>query len=525
MEEAFHKSVTEHGTVAESIQTLAQNQAQCQVCGKATISRCKGCQLIRYCSIDCQTKDWTAGHNEECAVIQDALPWTAFVDEIMAGAPSAGSVVGRHAARIASSLPDQLIGRPFRGGGGFRGGGFGGLRGGFGGGGMRGMGRAPVFRSPIGTARLGLRGPGYSSRSLFSPVLGHRWGRGLGFGGYRWGYWGGWRFPWVYAYGLWYPWWFYLDPLYYRMRRPYIDPVTGVEYGIPPSPPGAWGPVGAPPQGLSGYASPPSVPLGGGPYTGDYAPVLGELVTTEENATTDGVEEIGTPLSEKVKRLVEKGRGRGRRKFSQQVMYHTIAEMDKGDLNIVTRQWAARVAQVSGPALRLLNDAFNMTVSTTGYKKADVLLTEILSRHFATLSDASSFSSSVLRGDKFAVEWSGFWAVLSIDPVWLTLNASGKSTLEEVIASAPRAAEARRTFLVDAQMHTALVAAYLRGVNNREACLDAAQAMGEHMDQYLAHKHSAIAFSVAELQQAWSQKGADVQQVAAQVMSELDTKK
>lgn len=508
MEEAFLKSITEHATVGESIKALALTG--CQVCGIPTETRCEGCQLIRYCSVDCQTKDWAAngaggGHQDECAVIQANLPWTAFIDEMMAGGPPAeGSVIARHAVRAnekEQQSANQKIGRPF----GFRGGGGGG--GGFrfgGGGGPRFGGYRGAYRSPMGSVRLGLRGPGYSSRSLFRPVLGHRWGRGLGFGGYRWGYWGGWRFPWVYAYGLWYPWWYYLDPVYYRMRRPYIDPVTGTVYGVPPSPPGSWGPVGAPPQGLSGYTTPPPAAADGALAGAGYdaglimSSVDSPLETTEigANAVSDLLARLG------------KGLGRGRRKFTRMAIKHTKAELDKGNLAAIAIEWGSLVSGVSGPILRILNDSLNKTLATSGYKNASVLLTDILSRHFATLKTSaaasSSFFDSLLRADTFSVEWSSFWAALSIDAVWVTLNTSAKTTLEDVLASAPGAAEARRIFMIDAQTHTTQVAMYLRGMNNREECLDAAETMGQHLDQYFSYKHSAIGVSVAELQQAWS---------------------
>lgn len=411
----------------------------------------------------------------------------------------------------------QAIGRRFGLTGGFgpRGGG------GSGGGMLRNLAAAAggggAFRGSLGTARLGLRGPGYSSRSLFRPVLGHRWGRGLGFGGYRWGYWDGWRFPWVYAYGLWYPWWYYLDPVYYRMRRPYIDPVTGVAYGIPPSPPGSWGPVGAPPQGLSGYATPPEAIAG---YDAG-------LVASSVDAPLETAEIGANAVSNLLARL-GKGLGRGRRKFERMAVKHTLAELDKGNLNAIAVEWGALISSVSGPILRILNDTFNTALANKGYVNASQLLVGILSRHFDTLkasaTTSKSFFDSLLRADTFAVEWSSFWAALSIDAVWVTLNTSAKTTLEEVIASAPGAAQARRIFLLDAQTHTTQVAMYLRGMNNREECLDAARTMGQHLDEYFSYKHSAIGFSVEQLKEAWSLPS-QTEKIASVVYAELDAKK
>ena len=112
---------------------------------------------------------------------------------------------------------------------------------------------------------------GYTSRKTFvvRPGVQHKWGHGLGFGGYRWGYWNKWRFPWLYAYNSWYPWWFFLDPVFYAEKRAYVDPESKWAWGIPPAGPGEWGPI-APPAAsrkpsageVRGYLEPPNSPEG-----------------------------------------------------------------------------------------------------------------------------------------------------------------------------------------------------------------------------------------------------------------------
>ena len=127
-----------------------------------------------------------------------------------------------------------------------------------------------------GTRAMGRRAvnKGYTSRKTFvvRPGVQHKWGHGLGFGGYRWGYWNRWRFPWLYAYNSWYPWWFFLDPVFYAEKRVYVDPESKWAWGIPPAGPGEWGPVSPPPspqgdkapsnQGDRGYPEPPDSPEG-----------------------------------------------------------------------------------------------------------------------------------------------------------------------------------------------------------------------------------------------------------------------
>jgi hypothetical protein len=130
-----------------------------------------------------------------------------------------------------------------------------------------------------GTLAMGRRATrkGYTSRKTFviRPGVQHKWGHGLGFGGYRWGYWNRRRFPWVYAYSSWYPWWFFLDPVFYAEKRAYVDPESKWAWGIPPAGPGEWGPVAPPsaagkptagtdnPTGkVRGYSEPPASPEG-----------------------------------------------------------------------------------------------------------------------------------------------------------------------------------------------------------------------------------------------------------------------
>ena len=110
----------------------------------------------------------------------------------------------------------------------------------------------------LNTLQRGYRAVDYGSRRLarLGPRFGS-WGRGVAFGGYRWGYWGGWSFPWVWRTGGWYPWWFYIAPVYYQRNLPYIDPYTGQTYGVPPAPPGNWGMVPAPATGV--YEEPPAL--------------------------------------------------------------------------------------------------------------------------------------------------------------------------------------------------------------------------------------------------------------------------
>lgn len=116
------------------------------------------------------------------------------------------------------------------------------------------------YRGPKAlTSSRRMRAQNYTSRwnqGRLGPRFG-RWGRGVGFGGYRWGYWGGWSFPWVLRAGAWYPWWFHIPPRYYGARVVYIDPYTGQNYGVPPAAPGTWGTVPAPPNGTDGYENPP----------------------------------------------------------------------------------------------------------------------------------------------------------------------------------------------------------------------------------------------------------------------------
>lgn len=517
--EAFQKSITDFVTVGESIAQVSATH--CQTCGVAShasgshLMQCSGCKIIKYCSAECQKKDWAEGHQDECAVIQEKLPWTALADEIMAGPPIPGSIIDRHLARFEPAE----IGRRFGGGVGFGVRGLGGAGLGFrgGGGGFRG-----AVRTPVGSMRLGLRGPGYSSRSFFRPRysgggggLRYRWGRGLGFGGYRWGLWGGWRFPWLFANGMWYPWWFYLDPVYYQMRRPYIDPLTGVAYGVPPYAPGTWGSVGAPPGGVGGYAEVPIAPgasmgLGLGVNT---TPIFASVDQQQEQQQDGekGVDLIDAPLGVLLKRI--KGRARGTRKFRRLVMRHTVTEMRLADekamtdRNIVTSEWAEAVSGVTGAIVRMLNEASLLGGVRTGYKTAGELLALILADHDTVLVRVANGLEKEAALDRFAQKWSEFWAAVSIDPVWITLNASGKSTLREVIASAPGAAETERILFADARRHSLAILSYMRGYETREECYDAAEAMGGHLDAYMSlspHRHAAIFMSIADIQAAWS---------------------
>jgi len=180
----------------------------CEHCGESASQQCKSCKLVRYCSKDCQRKDWKEGHAVECHAICNALPWAA--DDVR------GSIIGeRHDRRF------ELIERGGGGGGGGGhggGGGFGGGGGGFGGGG--------------GYRGGGFRGGGYR-----------------GYGGRGWGYARGWwAIPWVLYGGLWYPWWYNIPPMYYQQGIPYET------YGVPPYPPQSWGNIPPPSAGMQpGY--------------------------------------------------------------------------------------------------------------------------------------------------------------------------------------------------------------------------------------------------------------------------------
>ena len=44
----------------------------CFVCDTPSARRCSGCMLTRYCSRECQSKDW-AQHREQCCRIQSRL--------------------------------------------------------------------------------------------------------------------------------------------------------------------------------------------------------------------------------------------------------------------------------------------------------------------------------------------------------------------------------------------------------------------------------------------------------------------
>jgi hypothetical protein len=41
----------------------------CQSCGNVTNKICTGCNLLSYCSIKCQKRDWTGGHSIQCRAI------------------------------------------------------------------------------------------------------------------------------------------------------------------------------------------------------------------------------------------------------------------------------------------------------------------------------------------------------------------------------------------------------------------------------------------------------------------------
>jgi hypothetical protein len=68
------------GTAA-SLSTAPSNPAlvECGVCHRrpgdpgvpATLKLCGGCHITRYCSIECQRKDWKLGHKAVCLTIQE----------------------------------------------------------------------------------------------------------------------------------------------------------------------------------------------------------------------------------------------------------------------------------------------------------------------------------------------------------------------------------------------------------------------------------------------------------------------
>lgn len=330
---AFHESIHEHQTVGESILAFQDEfgYKYCEHCGTGIdkVMQCTGCKTVSYCSSECQAADWKeGGHKAECAAIKGSHPWSQYASELTSEtAPVASSVSMRHYLRFAAAaeasemadtepIGDELAlierggvggggGASFRapilGGGGFRGG--------------MGLARPALGGAGVSLARGGMLGGFRRGPSLFSRPYrsfgGFRWGGGRGFGGYRYGFWPGWRFPWIYRYGLWFPWWFYISPFYYQTQTAYVDPVTGTVYGVPPAAPGTWGTVAAPPAG-QGYTEPPI------PAEQIYAPIATEIVplpTLFKNWTSDrGVDLIERDQQRKQegKNLAgEKNSGRG----------------------------------------------------------------------------------------------------------------------------------------------------------------------------------------------------------------------
>ncbi len=363
---AFHESIHEHATVGESILAFQDEFGYkfCEHCGDgiddSKIMQCTACKTVSYCSQECQKADWlpsTGGHKTECAAIKGEHPWSQYAQELTAETvPVASSVTMRHYMRFAAAMEEgetatepigddiALIER--RGGGG---GGGGGGRGG-GGGAVRGGFRAPLLasRGAAGGFRalvLSGRGGGGGGLALSRPVVGlsrpvvglsglsrggllggfrrspalftrpyrtssaFRWGGGRGFGGYRYGFWPGWRFPWIYRHGLWFPWWYYINPVYYQTRTVYVDPATGTVYGVPPAPPGTWGAgVSAPPMG-QGYTEPPI------PAEQIYAPIATEIVSlgnlAKNWASLEPIERNQYRQKEGKNLAGEKGSGKG----------------------------------------------------------------------------------------------------------------------------------------------------------------------------------------------------------------------
>ena len=55
--------------------------AECSVTDANTLKRCKGCYAVYYCSAECQKKNWTSHHKEQCALLYKmrSEKWCKFI--------------------------------------------------------------------------------------------------------------------------------------------------------------------------------------------------------------------------------------------------------------------------------------------------------------------------------------------------------------------------------------------------------------------------------------------------------------
>lgn len=105
----FVESIHHYPLVGDSIRACCEDKSECEYCDCDTAaSQCSRCHTVKYCSKQCQTNDWKAGHELECKAIQYNVPWHTYTKEL-AGTPELSSVPTRHLARFIATEKDAQL--------------------------------------------------------------------------------------------------------------------------------------------------------------------------------------------------------------------------------------------------------------------------------------------------------------------------------------------------------------------------------------------------------------------------------